>query len=89
MIHNVDISDGLNNGAKGKVLSFIKNDDAVTHIMVEFDDENTGKALKESSPIKTYLKKNKYYHLNAMRNLLNKSKASLYHCTVHSLLFLF
>ena len=58
LIHNVDISDGLNNGAKGKVLSFIKKDDAVTHIMVEFDDENAGKALRESSPIKTYLERN-------------------------------
>ena len=45
--HNIDVCDGLNNGAKGKILDFIRKDGKVTHIVVEFDNKEAGKNLKK------------------------------------------
>ena len=53
LIHNVDVSDSLNNGAKGVVLDFIRKDDIITHASVKFENEDAGKALRQ-----TYKNKN-------------------------------
>ena len=58
LTHNIDISDGLNNGAKGKALDFVKKDDVITHILIEFDNETTGKEYRKSSKIYNYLENN-------------------------------
>ena len=34
LTHNLNVSDGLNNGAKGKVLDFIRKDNKVTHVVI-------------------------------------------------------
>ena len=47
MNYNVDVVDGLNNGAKGVVLDFIRNDNGVTHVICQFDNPKSGKALRE------------------------------------------
>ena len=36
LIHNIDVCDGLNNGAKGVVMDFIRTEEKVTHVVVEF-----------------------------------------------------
>ena len=39
LVHNVDVSDGLNNGAKCEVLDFVKGGDVnVIQVVVKFDD---------------------------------------------------
>ena len=47
MKYNVDVFDGLANGSKGKVLDFIRKNDEVTHVIVQFADPKSGKALRE------------------------------------------
>ena len=40
---NVDVTDGLVNGARGEVVHVVSdNDDALTHILVKFDHPNVG-----------------------------------------------
>ena len=54
LTYNIDVCDGLNNGAKGIILDFVKKDNIVTHVLVELEHKETGKALREShkgSPI--------------------------------------
>ena len=36
LIHNLNVPDGLNNGAKGKVLDFIRKDNKVTHVVIRY-----------------------------------------------------
>ena len=50
LIYNVDVCDGLNNGAKGIIIDFIRNGDRITHVVVEFDNKEAGKTLKEQQP---------------------------------------
>ena len=39
LVHNVDVSDGLNNGAKGEVQDFVKDEDGkVIQVVVKFDN---------------------------------------------------
>ena len=45
--YNVDVVDGLNNGAKGVVLDFYRTDDRVTHVICQFDNPKSGQALRE------------------------------------------
>ena len=47
LIYNVDVCDGLNNGAKGTVVDFVRRDNAIESVIVEFDKESAGKALRE------------------------------------------
>ena len=52
LVHNIDVSDGLNNGAKGKVLDFIRDQNGlVTQVVVQFDIPETGHELKETQTI--------------------------------------
>ena len=48
MIYNVDVSDSLNNGAKGKIVDFITKGSDVTHLVIKFDNEDAGASLRES-----------------------------------------
>ena len=45
MKYNIDVFDGLANGAKGVVVDFIRKDKEVTHVIIQFDHQKTGKAL--------------------------------------------
>ena len=48
---NVDVSDGLVNGAIGTIVHIVTNDnDNVTHVIVEFDNSNVGLQCIQSSP---------------------------------------
>ena len=52
LVHNIDVSDGLNNGAKGKVLDFIRDQNGiVTQVVVQFDIPETGNKLTETQTI--------------------------------------
>lgn len=58
LVHNNDVGDGLNNGAKGKVIDFIREENEnVTHVIVVFDIPETGTVLRENQ---THLFRNKY-----------------------------
>lgn len=47
---NVDVSDGLINGAGGEVVHVVtSNDHKVTHILVKFDNPDVGAKAKQSS----------------------------------------
>ena len=48
LIQNIDVTDSLNNGAKGTVVDFLKPSDAVTHVIVEFDNKDAGQKLGQS-----------------------------------------
>ena len=48
LIYNVDVGDGLNNGAKGIVLDFVRKENTITHIIVEFENKDAGKSLRQS-----------------------------------------
>ena len=49
LTHNIDVADGLNNGAKGTVLDFVKGEDgSVTHVIIEFENPKAGEALRKS-----------------------------------------
>jgi len=50
LIYNLDVCDGLNNGAKGVVIDFIRNKDNVTHVIVEFENREAGKTLRQQQP---------------------------------------
>lgn len=48
LVHNIDVSDGLNNGAKGKVLDFIKDEEGkIIQVVVEFDHSESGASLRQ------------------------------------------
>ncbi len=46
-MHKFHADDCLNNGANGKVLEFVKTDGKVTHVIVKFENEDTGNTLRE------------------------------------------
>ena len=49
LVHNIDVSDGLNNGAKGEVLDFIKDEEGnVIQVVVKFDNMESGANLREN-----------------------------------------
>ena len=47
LIHNVDVCDGLNNGAKGTVVDFLRHENAVESVVINFNNKDAGKALRE------------------------------------------
>ena len=47
LIHNLDVPDGLNNGAKGIILDFIRKDDKIPHIVIEFENPEAGTQLRQ------------------------------------------
>ena len=48
LIHNLDVPDGLNNGAKGIVLDLIRQDNKITHIVIEFENPEAGTQLRQN-----------------------------------------
>ena len=46
LVHNTDVIDSLNKGAKGTVLDFVRNENEVVHIVVQFENEEAGKILR-------------------------------------------
>ena len=51
LTYNLDTSDGLTNGARGKILDFCKNKSGeVTTIIVQFEDETVGKEKRNQNP---------------------------------------
>ena len=47
---NIDVSDGLVNGARGEVVHIVTNGDRkVTHILVKFDHPNVGISARQYS----------------------------------------
>ena len=44
---NIDVADGLTNGALGKVSHFLKKNDAVVGVFITFDNSNVGKLNRE------------------------------------------
>ena len=62
LLHNVATTDGLANGACGKVLGFEKSDDHIDKVVVQFDNPDTGEnyrkkfsyiQIKYSNPLAT------------------------------------
>ena len=50
---NIDVSDGLANGARGEVVHIVTNgNNKVTHILVKFDSSKVGSKAKQSSPFR-------------------------------------
>ena len=49
---NVNVCDGLVNGARGIVKEVVKNTNKVITILIKFDDSNIGKAAIQASPYK-------------------------------------
>ena len=46
---NVDVSDGLLNGAKGEIVHFVtSNSNEVTHVLAKFDNEQVGMQVWQS-----------------------------------------
>ena len=54
---NVDVSDGLVNGARGIIASVIKTDKRIIAVLIEFTDVNIGLATIQKSPYKTLFPK--------------------------------
>ena len=50
--YNIDVSDGLVNGATGKVLHIVLLANSVTTILVEFDNQDIGRKAKQESHFK-------------------------------------
>ena len=51
---NVDVSDGLVNGARGEIVSIIpSNSNEVTYVLVKFDNEQVGLQARQSSRYRT------------------------------------
>ena len=51
LTYNLDTSDGLTNGARGKIIDFCKNKSGeVTTIIVQFEDETVGKEKRNQNP---------------------------------------
>ena len=46
-VHNLDICDGLNNGTKGIVIEVIRSMDKVTNDIVESENKEAGKSLRQ------------------------------------------
>ncbi len=53
---NVDVSDGLVNGARGEVIHIVtNNDNKVSHVLVKFDNHDVGAKAKQASSFRGYL----------------------------------
>ena len=69
LIYNVDVSDGLNNGAKGVVLDFTRNGNDITHVVVKFIIMKLAKNCEKSNQphLKPHTKKEcplRGYHIH-------------------------
>ena len=42
--------DGLNNGAKGTVRDFIRRENIITHVLVEFENKEAGEKMRQNQP---------------------------------------
>ncbi|XP_053378668.1 uncharacterized protein LOC128548229 [Mercenaria mercenaria] len=51
IIRNIDVTDGLVNGAQGTIVDFLPNSNQVQAILVKFDKETVGQAARQSFPI--------------------------------------
>ena len=52
---NVDVSDGLVNGARGEVVHVATNTDSkVTHVLVKFDNTDVGAKARHATPFPNY-----------------------------------
>ena len=61
MTNNVDVTDGLTNGAMGMVTNIIKNQSIFQAILVKFDNKNVGVSARMRSTYKHICKdQNKY-----------------------------
>ena len=49
LTYNCDTSDGLTNGSPGTVMHFAKNGDSITHILVLFDEKETGHKARQKN----------------------------------------
>ena len=47
---NVDVADGLVNGARGEIVDIVMAAGEVTHILVNFDHPNVGAKARQGSP---------------------------------------
>ena len=50
MIHNVNVLDGLMNGARGVLLDVQKKDDKVKKLVINFHNSNHGREQREKMP---------------------------------------
>ena len=82
---NVDVADGLVNGARDEVVHVVMSDSKVTHILVEFEQPDVGAQAKQSSQFRnsfpTYvpIKKNTKLCLELRVNVFLKSLAYSFH----------
>ena len=51
---NVDVSDGLVNGARGEVIHIATNNNKATHILVQFDNPEVGAKAKHANHYRNY-----------------------------------
>ena len=66
LIHNLDVGDGLTNGTRGTVKSFIQNKNGkIETIMIEFDEEFSGKETRKKNPGLAY----KYQGLTPIKKI--------------------
>ncbi|HIL27520.1 MAG TPA: hypothetical protein EYG21_09105 [Nitrospinaceae bacterium] len=47
LVYNIDVGDGLNNGAKGTVVDFVRMGNEVTYIIINLDNVESGKSLRD------------------------------------------
>ena len=51
LVANIDVSDGLVNGARGEVVHIVANDNSmVTNVLVKFDNQQVGIKAIQTSP---------------------------------------
>lgn len=49
LVHNIDVSDGLNNGTKGEILDVVKDEEgSVTQVIIKFDNMESGAKLRKN-----------------------------------------
>lgn len=51
IIRNIDVQDGLVNGAQGQVVDFLPNLNSVQAILVKFDKPNIGQTARNASSL--------------------------------------
>ena len=84
LVHNIDVSDRLNNGAKGEVLDFVKDEEGnVIQVIVKFDNMESGANLRENQtsafrskyPQGTLISKLHFYYSFSRKQAVEGQKA--------------
>jgi len=96
LIMNVDVSDGLVNGAQGQITGFIKYQNRIKWVLVVFDSKNIGKDARKKSRLQLPLNVTPIEQIETRFSLFKKSKSPeisrkqfplrlCYACTIHKI----